>query len=145
MSRHTTSIDDVCPNEGDSVLFLDFFLRDRLCLLGEIIGAARMYRWHAEGLGVRGPTSNLHASKGQDATVGWFWRLVNEVGVELACVTPFCKVNAIMHHGGPIIAHSCDAITQLMAGLVCTTHTSVSFLHYLLRFLFALTPYSQAI
>jgi len=53
----------------------------------------------------------------------WLWRLVNKVGVELARVAPFCKVNAIMHHGGSIITHSFDAITQLRLGLVYTTHT----------------------
>ena len=35
--RHTISVDDVCLDEVDNVLFLDFFQRNRLCPLREII------------------------------------------------------------------------------------------------------------
>jgi len=37
ISRNTISVDDVCPDEVDNVLFLDFFQRDRLSPLREII------------------------------------------------------------------------------------------------------------
>ena len=46
----------------------------------------------------------------------------DEVGVELARVVPFCKVNAIMHHGGPVIAHSFDAVIEFRPGLMWATH-----------------------
>ena len=35
--------------------------------------------------------------------------LVNEVNMELACITPFGKVDTVMHHGESIIMHSFDA------------------------------------
>jgi len=37
ISRDTISVDDVCPDEVDNILFLNFFQRDRLYPLGEII------------------------------------------------------------------------------------------------------------